>query len=205
MISIVDYGVGNVQAFLNLFYRLGIKAKRANNIKALEEASHLILPGVGHFDYAMKKLNNSGLRDPLEKLVINSKIPLLGICVGMQMLADTSDEGDLPGLGWISGSVRAFSDNKNSSKLPLPHMGLNTLIINKSRDLFSVNDKEISEFYFLHSYYFDAKDRTVVSATSNYGFNFDTAISSENIYGVQFHPEKSHKWGEILLENFSKI
>ncbi len=205
MISIVDYGVGNVQAFLNLFYRLGIKAKRANNIKALEEASHLILPGVGHFDYAMKKLNNSGLRDPLEKLVINSKIPLLGICVGMQMLADTSDEGDLPGLGWISGSVRAFSDNKNSSKLPLPHMGWNTLIINKSRDLFSVNDKEISEFYFLHSYYFDAKDRTVVSATSNYGFNFDTAISSENIYGVQFHPEKSHKWGEILLENFSKI
>lgn len=205
MISIVDYGVGNVQAFLNLFYRLGIKAKRANSIKALEEASHLILPGVGHFDYAMKKLNNSGLRDSLEKLVINSKIPLLGICVGMQMLADTSNEGDLPGLGWISGNVRAFSDNKNSSKLPLPHMGWNKLIINKSGDLFSVNDKEISEFYFLHSYYFDAKDRTVVSATSNYGFNFDTAISSENIYGVQFHPEKSHKWGEILLENFSKI
>ena len=102
MISIVDYGVGNVQAFLNLFHRLGIKAKRANNIKALEEASHLILPGVGHFDYAMKKLNNSGLRDSLEKLVINSKIPLLGICVGMQMLADTSNEGDLQGLGWIS-------------------------------------------------------------------------------------------------------
>jgi glutamine amidotransferase len=205
MISIVDYGVGNVQAFLNLFDRLGIKAKRANNIKVLEEASHLILPGVGHFDYAMKKLNTSGLRDSLEKLVINSKIPLLGICVGMQMLANTSDEGDLPGLGWISGSVRAFSNNTNSSKLPLPHMGWNTLDIYKSEDLFSKNDKEISEFYFLHSYYFDAKDRSVVTATSNYGFNFDTAISSENIYGVQFHPEKSHKWGEFLLENFSKI
>ena len=205
MISIIDYGVGNVQAFLNLFDRLGIKAKRANNTKLLEEASHLILPGVGHFDYAMKKINNSGLRDSLEKLVINSKVPLLGICVGMQMLANSSDEGDLPGLGWISGNVRAFSSNEDSSKLPLPHMGWNTLDVYKSEDLFGKFSEKLTEYYFLHSYYFDAKDKSLVSATSNYGFNFDAAISLGNIYGVQFHPEKSHKWGEQLLENFSKI
>jgi len=205
MISIIDYGVGNVQAFLNLFYRLGIDAKRANNAKALNEATHLILPGVGHFDYAMNKLNASGLRDSLEKLVINSQIPILGICVGMQMFAESSDEGDLPGLGWISGNIRAFSENKESSKLPVPHMGWNTLEICKSESLFSKCNEELTEYYFLHSYYFDAKDRSVVSATSNYGFNFDAAVSLKNIYGIQFHPEKSHKWGEKLLENFSKI
>lgn len=205
MISIIDYGVGNVQAFLNLFDRLGIEAKRANNTKALEEASHLILPGVGNFDYAMKKLNTSGLRDSLEKLVINSEVPLLGICVGMQMLANTSEEGDLPGLGWVSGNVRVFSSNKDSSKLPLPHMGWNTLDIYKSENLFSKCNEKLTEYYFLHSYYFDAKDKSVVSATSKYGFNFDAAISLGNIHGVQFHPEKSHKWGEQLLKNFSKI
>ena len=205
MISIIDYGVGNVQAFLNLFDRLGIKAKRANNTKLLEEASHLILPGVGHFDYAMKKLNNSGLRDSLEKLVINSEVPLLGICVGMQMLANSSDEGDLPGLGWISGNVRAFSSNKDSSKLPLPHMGWNTLDVYKSEDLFGKFSEKLTEYYFLHSYYFDAKDKSLVSATSNYGFNFDAVISYKNIYGVQFHPEKSHEWGEKILKNFSTI
>lgn len=205
MISVIDYGVGNVEAFLNLFHRLGIEAKRVNNTIALKEATHLILPGVGHFDYAMKKLNASGLRNSLEKLVINSEVPLLGICVGMQMFAESSDEGDLPGLGWISGNIRAFSNNQDSSKLPVPHMGWNTLEINKPDSLLSKCNEELTEYYFLHSYYFDAKDKSAVSATSNYGFNFDAAISLKNIYGIQFHPEKSHKWGEQLLENFSKI
>tara|TARA_Y100000294_G_C8505641_1_gene316600 strand:- start:113 stop:730 length:618 start_codon:yes stop_codon:yes gene_type:complete len=205
MISIVDYGVGNVQAFLNLFNRLGIKAQRAPNIKTLKEASHLILPGVGHFDHAMKKLNDSGLRDCLENLVIDSKIPLLGICVGMQILANESEEGTLPGLGWISGNVRAFSNNPMCSKLSLPHMGWNILNINQSILLSSKDNEQLPEFYFLHSYYFDAKDKSIVSATSEYGFNFDAAISHKNIYGVQFHPEKSHAWGEKLLKNFSTI
>ncbi|MDC0236210.1 imidazole glycerol phosphate synthase subunit HisH [Candidatus Pelagibacter sp.] len=205
MISIVDYGVGNVQAFLNLFSRLGIEARRADTSSILKESSHLVLPGVGHFDHAMNKLNNSGLREPLENLVIGSKIPLLGICVGMQMLANESEEGLLPGLGWISAEVRAFSNNKNSSQLPLPHMGWNNINIKKSILLSEKKINSLTEFYFLHSYYFDAFDKSIVTATSNYGLNFDSMVSYENIHGVQFHPEKSHKWGEELLKSFSKL
>ena len=205
MISIVDYGVGNIQAFLNIFNRLGIKAQRAPNIKLLREASHIILPGVGHFDQAMKKLNNSGLRDCLENLVINSNIPLLGICVGMQVLANKSEEGVLPGLGWISGNVRAFSNNPTWSQLPLPHMGWNKLNINQSMLISSENNDQLLEYYFLHSYYFDVKDKSTVNATSEYGFKFDAVVNHENIYGVQFHPEKSHECGEKILKNFSTI
>lgn len=205
MISIVDYGIGNIQAFLNIFNRLGIKAQRAPNIKLLREASHIILPGVGHFDQAMKKLNNSGLRDCLENLVINSNIPLLGICVGMQVLANKSEEGVLPGLGWISGNVRAFSNNPTWSQLPLPHMGWNKLNINQSALISSENNDQLSEYYFLHSYYFDAKDKSTVNATSEYRFKFDAVVNHENIYGVQFHPEKSHECGEKILKNFSTI
>jgi len=205
MISIVDYGVGNIQAFLNIFNRLGIKAQRAPNIKLLREASHIILPGVGHFDQAMKKLNSSGLRDCLENLVINFNIPLLGICVGMQVLANKSEEGILPGLGWIPGNVRAFTNNPTWSQLPLPHMGWNKLNINQSALISSENNDQLSEYYFLHSYYFDAKDKSTVNATSEYGFKFDAVVNHENIYGVQFHPEKSHEYGEKILKNFSTI
>tara|TARA_A100001011_G_C14282163_1_gene832074 strand:+ start:1281 stop:1898 length:618 start_codon:yes stop_codon:yes gene_type:complete len=205
MICIVDYGVGNIKAFLNLFNRLGIKAERASNKQNLDLATHLILPGVGHFDHAMKKLNDSGIRDYLEKLVLGSKIPLLGICVGMQMLADESEEGVLPGLGWISGKVRAFSNHPQSSELSLPHMGWNTLNQKKTVLLSKKNYQSSPQFYFLHSYYFDAKDKSTVTATSNYGFNFDTVVSHGHIHGAQFHPEKSHKWGEELLTNFSKF
>lgn len=205
MISIVDYGLGNIQAFLNIFNKLGIKAQRASDILKLKEASHLILPGVGHFDHAMKKLNNSGLRDCLDNLVNDLKIPVLGICVGMQILAEKSEEGMLPGLGWIQGNVRAFSKNSISSQLPLPHMGWNKININQSGLIFSENYDQLSEYYFLHSYYFDTKDKSKVIATSEYGFNFDAVINHENIHGVQFHPEKSHEWGEKILKNFSTI
>ena len=205
MISIVDYGVGNIQAFLNIFNRLGIKAQRAPNIKLLRDATHIILPGVGHFDQAMKKLNKSGLRDCLENLVINSNIPLLGICVGMQVLANKSEEGVLPGLGWIPGNVRAFSNNPTWSQLPLPHMGWNKLNINQSALISSENNDQLSEYYFLHSYYFDAKDKSTVKATSEYRLKFDAVVNHENIYGVQFHPEKSHECGVKILKNFSTI
>ena len=205
MICIVDYGVGNSQAFLNIFSRLGIEAIRATNKNILKEATHLILPGVGHFDNAIQKLNESGMRETLEKMVLKLKIPLLGVCVGMQILADTSEEGKLLGLGWIPGKVRAFSKDSQSAILNLPHMGWNTLNFKKSDALLSDLDEQLIEFYFLHSYYFDTKKKEDILTATHYGINFASIVSHQHIYGVQFHPEKSHKWGEQLLKNFSKI
>jgi glutamine amidotransferase len=204
MICIIDYGVGNVQAFLNLFNRLGIKSKRAQTKQDLENATHLILPGVGHFDHAIQKFNNSSIKKSLQDLVLESRIPILGVCVGMQMLANGSDEGSLPGLGWIPGWVRSFPKTERL-KLSLPHMGWNILQSKINNPLFANLDFQFLQFYFLHSYYFDTKEKENILATTHYGFDFATVVANKNIYGVQFHPEKSHKWGEQLLKNFYNI
>jgi glutamine amidotransferase len=205
MIRIIDYGVGNIQAFLNLFDRLGLKAERASEARDLIDATHLILPGVGHFDYAMSSFNKSGLRAPLEKLVLTQHKPLLGVCVGMQMLAHSSDEGLLPGLGWIPGSVHSFSGKSESESLPLPHMGWNDLKINTPSIVFPTPDIESSQFYFLHSYYFSATNRSDVIATTNYGLDFDAVVRHKNVFGMQCHPEKSHRWGEQFLRAFTEL
>lgn len=205
MIRIVDYGVGNIQAFLNVFKRLGIDAQRAGNPDALQDATRLILPGVGHYDHAMQRLNASGLRPHLEKLVLGEKVPVIGVCVGMQMLAQGSDEGTLPGLNWIPGRVRAFASNPQSAKLPMPHMGWNVLQPRTGGKLFSQGLDDSPQFYFLHSYFFDADDKADVVATAHYGFDFDAVISRGHIHGVQCHPEKSHHWGEQLLKNFVEL
>ncbi|MFL1915364.1 imidazole glycerol phosphate synthase subunit HisH [Plesiomonas shigelloides] len=202
MIRIVDYGVGNIQAFLTLFKRLGIQAMRASSPEDLNDATRLILPGVGHFDHAMQQLNDSGLRPALEEAVLGKGIPIIGICVGMQMLADCSDEGSLSGLGWIPGKVRSFSSNPLTSNLPMPHMGWNDLQVKSGTTLFSQGFSEAPQFYFLHSYYYDAVDKSNVVATANYGIDFDVVISKGHIHGVQCHPEKSHHWGAQLLKNF---
>ncbi|HHQ4676670.1 TPA: imidazole glycerol phosphate synthase subunit HisH, partial [Aeromonas veronii] len=136
MIRIIDYGVGNIQAFLTLFKRQGITAEKASTIEELQDATRLILPGVGHFDHAMQCLNDSGLRPELERLVLKESVPVIGICVGMQMLADSSEEGTLPGLGWIPGKVRSFASNPLMAKLPMPHMGWNTLQTKPASRLF---------------------------------------------------------------------
>jgi glutamine amidotransferase len=205
MIRVVDYGVGNIQAFLNLFDRLGLKAERASEARDLIDATHLILPGVGHFDYAMRSFNKSGLRAPLEKLVLTQNKPLLGVCVGMQMLAHSSDEGLLPGLGWIPGSVHSFDGKSESESLPLPHMGWNDLKINTPSIVFPTTDIESPQFYFLHSYYFSATNRSDVIATTNYGLDFDAVVRHKNVFGMQCHPEKSHRWGEQFLRAFTEL
>ena len=202
MICIVDYGVGNIQAFLNLFKRLGVEARRAHTPDALSDAVRLILPGVGHFDHAMQHLNESGMRPTLEAMVLGSQVPVLGVCVGMQMLSDGSDEGALPGLGWVPGRVRAFANQPKSSHLPMPHMGWNELQPRAHSKLFSTGFEESPPFYFLHSYFFDAEDKQNVAATASYGLDFDAVVSRGHIHGVQCHPEKSHHWGEQLLKNF---
>jgi imidazole glycerol-phosphate synthase subunit HisH len=204
MISIVDYGLGNVEAFLTIFKRLGFEANLAKTESDLSLASKIILPGVGAFDHAIKLLNQSGMRETLETLVLKDKIPILGICVGMQMMASSSDEGVLPGLGLIPGRVRSFHSNKKASKLPLPHMGWNNIHPKSGEPLFENLEKN-ARFYFLHSYYFECSEPSNVTANVFYGFDFTCSVSEGNIHGVQFHPEKSHHSGSQLLKNFAKI
>ncbi|ARZ02557.1 imidazole glycerol phosphate synthase, glutamine amidotransferase subunit [Yersinia ruckeri] len=204
MIKLIDYGVGNIQAFLNVFKRLGIPAEAVSTPEALQGVTHLILPGVGAFDHAMTLFNQSGLRDSVEQLVLADKIPIIGICVGMQMLASGSEEGTMAGLNWIPGQVRSFMSNPQSRHLPMPHMGWNDV---KQRTDSALTSNFISEskFYFLHSYYFDCTDKSDVIATAEYGFEFDCIVGRENIFGIQCHPEKSHSSGLTLLKNFSEI
>lgn len=205
MIGIIDYGVGNIQAFMTLIKRMGLDAQRADTAAVLEDATRLVLPGVGHFDHAMQRLNDSGMRPMLEKLVLEAKVPVVGVCVGMQMLADGSDEGALPGLGWIPGRVRAFASHPKTAQLPMPHMGWNDLQPIKGTKLFSRGFDDAPQFYFLHSFYFDAEDKKDVVATAHYGMDFDAVVSRGHIHGVQCHPEKSHHWGAQLLKNFAEL
>jgi imidazole glycerol-phosphate synthase subunit HisH len=205
MISIVDYGVGNIQSFLNLFKRIECDVTRATTPEALADATHLILPGVGHFDHAMQMFNTSGMRNTLQQLVQHERVPILGICVGMQMLAHRSDEGVMDGLGWIPGVVKSFSTHPSCSDLPMPHMGWNSVRASRNASLVKSDEADVQEFYFLHSYYFDACDKADVAATANYGIEFEAMVQRGNIYGVQCHPEKSHRWGENLLRNFVNI
>jgi glutamine amidotransferase len=204
MIRIVDYGVGNIQAFLTMFKRLGLEATRARTAEELEGATRLILPGVGAFDTAMTLLNQSGMRPRLEEMVQGQQVPVIGICVGMQMLAGGSDEGELPGLNWVPGRVKAFANTPASRNLPMPHMGWNDLKVRPGNKLFTDFEPE-PRFYFLHSYYFEAKDKEDVAATAEYGLDFDCIVSRGHIHGVQCHPEKSHHFGAQLLKNFAEL
>jgi glutamine amidotransferase len=200
MIAIVNYGLGNIQAFRNIFTRLGIPCVIAYEPKQLLGAQKIILPGVGAFDWAMNALNKSGMRDILDDMVINKHIPVLGICVGMQMMANTSEEGSLSGLGWIDGSVLRFDGTSLNKKIRLPHMGWNDVEVECGCTLFSGIFNP--QFYFLHSYYFLPSNELNVVANTHYGIKFASALQKKNIFGVQFHPEKSHGWGVSLLENF---
>lgn len=204
MITIIDYGVGNINAFVNVYKRIDVPVKIAKTAADLEGAEKLILPGVGHFDYAMTKLNNSGMREKLDHLVIDKKIPVIGICVGMQMMANYSDEGEMEGLKWIDASVKKFDETKIYQVTRLPHMGWNDVKPMKEFPLFKGLEND-AIFYFLHSYYFECNNPNDIMAVSDYGIEFASAAHHENKYGIQFHPEKSHHYGEILLHNFAKL
>lgn len=204
MITIVDYGLGNLRAFCNVYRGMNIKTRIARNAEELNGATRIILPGVGAFDEAMQLLTRSGMRETLNEMVLERRVPVLGICVGMQVLAGSSDEGGLPGLGWIPARVRAFKGTPGWAGLPLPHMGWNDVVPVAGVDLFREIEME-ARFYFLHSYFFDCEDARVTAATTSYGLEFASAVRWENVYGVQFHPEKSHHWGTRLLRNFAEI
>ncbi len=204
MITIVNYGLGNIGAFANIYKRMNIPTVIASNARDLNGATHIILPGVGAFDHAMNLLNASGMRQPLDDLVRRGEIPVLGICVGMQILAESSEEGEKTGLGWIKGRVRSFRSNSASSRLPMPHMGWNDITPKTGEPIFS-DLQTYARFYFLHSFYFECDNKEDELAHAEYGLHFACAVRSGNVFGVQFHPEKSHHWGAALLKNFSEV
>jgi len=203
MITIIDYGCGNINAFVNAFKRLNIETKVAYTKNDVNEATKIIMPGVGAFDHVMQSFNNSGMRDIVEKKVLHDKVKVLGICAGMQILANSSDEGIEKGLGWIDGQVKLFDISQIKYKTKLPHMGWNEI---KATNIPIFDNIDVnSRFYFVHSYYFECNDEINSIAKTDYGFEFTSAVNKENIYGVQFHPEKSHQNGQQLLSNFAKL
>ena len=202
MISIINYGLGNVNAFANILKNLNLTFNIATKKEDLVQSKKIILPGVGSFDWAMKKINKSGMRETLDELVLNKKVLVLGICVGMQIMAKTSEEGKERGLSWVDAEIIKFK-NTELNNLPIPHMGWNKTIL-KPDDLF--NEIKEPRFYFLHSYYIRPIDERIIIGKTHYKKEFACAIkSSENIYGVQFHPEKSLIWGQNLIRNFALI
>ena len=204
MIALIDYGSGNINAIANIYKRLNIEFEATKDPDRLKKAKKLILPGVGDFDETMELLNNLGIVNALNELVVEKKIPILGVCVGMQILGESSEEGKIKGFGWIKGNVRKIDESLLKTKPHLPHMGWNTVNPVKKDPVFdNVNKK--NGFYFLHSYYFDCQNQEDILATSDYGKTFASAIRHENVYGFQFHPEKSHQNGVELFKNFANI
>lgn len=204
MITIINYGLGNIQAFVNIYKRLNIPVKIASDASDLKEVEKIILPGVGAFDWAMTRLNESGMRSRLDEWVVEKKCPVLGVCVGMQMMAKNSDEGVLDGLGWVDANVKKFKKESFTHKTHLPHMGWNDVLLLKNTCLFKGFEQN-ARFYFLHSYYFEPHNPEDVLTVTDYNGSFTSAIRAGNVFGVQFHPEKSHQWGIHLLKNFAEL
>lgn len=203
MIGIVDYGIGNLQAFMRIFGHLGRDARLVQTPSELDHVNKLILPGVGSFDWAMQKLESSGMRQRLDELVLGRQVDVLGICVGMQIMAKSSQEGILPGLGWIDAEVVKFNEKPRTKLERIPHMGWNDVSFDEGCPLF--RGLQNPKFYFLHSYFIKARQKDLVVATANHGVEFGVAVKRDNIFGTQFHPEKSHDWGVNLLNNFAEL
>lgn len=203
-IGIVNYGSGNIFSISNIYKKVNIDCFISSEPKELAKASHLILPGVGAFDETMKTLNDSGLKAFLDEMVLGEKKPILGICLGMQLLAENSEEGNLQGFGWIKGKVRKFDESIFKQKPYLPHLGWNTVNIQQEHSIFNQVDPE-EGFYFLHSYYFDCQNTQDILSTTDYGISFASAVHHENVFGMQFHPEKSHQNGINIFNNFSQV
>lgn len=204
MITIIDYGSGNISAIGNIYEKLNYPYSIAKSPDEVVGAKKIFLPGVGAFDETIKKLDETGFRSVLDHEVLENKVPILGICVGMQILADSSEEGTLQGLGYIKGRVKKINTSLLNDKPYLPHLGWNSIEILNQNRIFDGIDKTIG-FYFLHTYYFECENPANVLSTTVYGKEFASAVNNENVYGFQFHPEKSHHNGIKLLHNFALI
>jgi imidazole glycerol-phosphate synthase subunit HisH len=203
VIAIIDYGMGNLKSVANMLRKTGHDSQITSDPLVVEQAEKIILPGVGAFDAGMEQLNHSGLLDALNMRVFKDKTPVLGICLGAQLLANSSEEGVRTGLGWIDASVVKFDFSESDKPLKIPHMGWNYVNVDKKHPLFE-GVPEPMRFYFVHSYHYICNDKFNILATSHYGYSFTCAVVKNNIMGVQFHPEKSHKHGMQLLRNFAE-
>ena len=201
MIIIIDYGMGNLGSIQNMFKRIGFESIVSGDHNVISKAGKILLPGVGSFDNAMARINGSGLREVLERKVLMERVPILGICLGMQLLTRSSEEGELPGLGWIAASTKKFPA---TAGLKIPHMGWNNVVPTRESSL-TRDLPDRTRFYFVHSYYVQVDNEQVSILKSTHGITFDAAVQHNNIYGAQFHPEKSHRFGQKLLENFAKL
>jgi glutamine amidotransferase len=203
MITIVDYGVGNLGSIINMLKKAGTKAQASSDPDVLQQAEKLILPGVGAFDAGMQKLNECGLVPLLNSLALEKKVPVLGLCLGMQLMTNKSEEGQLRGLGWIEAETIRFRFDADQAHLKIPHMGWNVLQIERPHPLVSDLGAE-ARFYFVHTYHVVCADPADVVAYTDYGYPFAAVAGRGNIMGAQFHPEKSHKFGMQLLKNFAE-
>lgn len=204
MIVIIDYGVGNLGSIFNMLKKIGVHAKISSNIKDIEQADKIILPGVGAFDSGMRRLENGGFIEILNKKVMEEKTPILGICLGMQLMTKSSEEGSLRGLGWFDAETIKFNFSESKTKIKIPYMGWNYVKVCKPSQLFKDMYAE-PKFYLVHSYYIKCNDEKDVLTQTEYYINYTSAFEKDNIFGVQFHPEKSHKYGMKLLKNFSEL
>lgn len=202
MVTIIDYGVGNLGSIKNMFLKIGIQFQVTSEPQKIQEATKILLPGVGAFDAAMSKLNQAAL-SPILKEKAAAGVPLMGICLGAQLLTEGSEEGVLPGLGLFAARCVKFKFENAGWKIP--HMGWNELILKQTHSVLDFpSGDELPRFYFAHSFHFQTNDPTLVAGVSNYSYDFPSALAKQNVVAVQFHPEKSHKFGMRLLENFGK-
>lgn len=201
MIHIIDYGAGNIGSIVNMLKKAGSESKITSNPDEIMRAAKLVLPGVGNFDYGMKKLNDSGLVRSLNKKVLIDKCPILGICLGAQLMTNSSEEGREKGLGWFNAEVVKFDSRLG---IRIPHMGWNNVVSKKHTPL-NENFVEELKYYFVHSYFIKSNEEQDVLFKTTYGEEFVSALNKNNIYAVQFHPEKSHKFGLNLFQNFVKL
>lgn len=205
MIGVVDCGIGNVKAFINAYKQLNVDVRSISSPAVLSDCSHIVLPGVGSFDHAMNQLTETGFRDALDKLVSQGDTPVLGVCIGMHVMANASEEGSIPGLGWVPGSVKKFCETYDHSQTMLiPHMGWNTLEPQKRHAVLD-DYKTEDRFYFLHSYFFECEHEADILSLTEQGIRFASCVGRSNIIGAQFHPEKSHSAGLSFLKKFSEV
>lgn len=200
MIHIVNYGLGNLGSIQNMLKKVGAEAKIIEKPQELEDASKIILPGVGSYDTGMRNLENNGWLEILNKRVLTDQVPTLGICLGLQLMCKGSEEGKLPGLGWFNADVKKF--DFSDLRYKIPHIGWKETQSVKESKLFK-DDLKLRRYYFVHSYYVQSNDISEVLTTTNYGFDFASGLEKKNLIGVQFHPEKSHIFGLSLLKNFA--